>query len=97
MGVRYIKKNKKKLSIIFWDFIDKDIHSSLFTFSMRMPYTERKQRRLRWLISGVLSKMAEDVNSGRRIADKIMLLLFYLCTKKYSRSSVKLQLKPGPD
>ncbi len=35
-------------------------------FSSQRAHAERKQR---WLRSGVLSKMAEDGNSGRKIAE----------------------------
>ncbi len=37
---------------------------------------ERKQRWLHWLRSRILSKMAEDGNSGRIIVESIMILLF---------------------
>ncbi len=42
----------------------------------KRAHAERKQCSLRWLPSGILSKMAEDGNSA-----EIMLLLFSLRTK----------------
>ncbi len=48
-------------------------------FSRQRAHAERKQR---WLRSGVLSKMAEDSNSGTRIVEQIII---FFAHKKYFR------------
>ncbi len=47
---------------------------------MKRELSERNQRSLHWLRSGVLSRMALDDNSGRKLAEQIML--FFSFTQK---------------
>ncbi len=49
--------------------------------SVDSAYAERKQRSLRWLHSGVLSKIAEDGNSGEELLNKLCYYWFFLHTK----------------
>ncbi len=46
-------------------------------FLMKRELSERNQRSLHWLRSGVLSRMALDDNSGRKLAEQIMLLFSF--------------------
>ncbi len=56
---------KENNNIIYSAILLPELPSS----AMRVLSTERKHRWLRWLHSGVHSKMAEDGNSGRRIVE----------------------------